>query len=161
MKPPATEQQYQAWEKAIDEGDSPYAAAQKAGTTLSRLKDRKYGDPERYHRGMELSRERRAAAVDRRMDSLAERPEPSPALVTAWAKANHDGYRDKTQIEVTGTVEHEHRGIFGIAQLLERANERGILEQIANRLGTGDARPEEPVPASRSLPAGPAGAAES
>src|SRR6266487_3892318 len=114
----ATEQEFQAWEKLLDEGTPAYVAAQEVGTTLTRLAK---GDSVRKQKGMELAKERQAAKVEQVVESQAVRPEPSPAIVTAWARANHPDYADKTQVEISGPdggpIAVEGRAVVGLADV--------------------------------------------
>lgn len=153
----ASEQQFQVFEKAIAEGKSPYAASRIADTTIRRLKN---GDGTRYEQALAISEERRAAIVDERMDELAMRPEPSPAIVNKWAEANHTGYATKNRIEVSGTLNHEAKVVV-LADILGALSEsqgldlgledrpRGALSG-AKGLLPAPAKPEAgPVPADR------------
>lgn len=145
----ATEEQFQRWEELIRGGHSPYQAARDVGTTLSALKR---GDLVRHDQMRELSKEIRAGVVDKRMDELALKEEPNAAIVNTWAKANHpEAYAEKSKLEITGTIEHEHRGVFAIGDLVRTAVETGVLQQV------GDARPQGALPAAGEVPAGRAG----
>lgn len=120
MFPPATEQQFQQWERLIDEGVPPFQASRDVGTTLAALGK---GDRVRKEMGMELAQERQAAAIEEQIEARV--PESDQVLL-AKAKAIHPAYVDKRQLEVSGTVEHEHHGRFNVAALFAIAAERGI-----------------------------------
>jgi hypothetical protein len=126
----ATEEQFQEWEKLIDSGVPRFEASRLAGTTLRRLSN---GDEVRFNQGVELSKERQAAMVEKLIVAQTDRPEPSPQLLALRAKATHPDYREKTEIEVTGKVEHEHRGQFTLGLLAEVAEELGVLEGHGRR----------------------------
>jgi len=122
----ASEQQFQEWEALLEQGISPFQAAQDVGTTLSALSR---GDQVRKQNGMDLSKERRAALVDKRIDELAAKSDPAPAIITAWAKANHDDYRDKTKVEISGPdggpIAVEGRAVVGLAAVVRFAQSIG------------------------------------
>lgn len=138
--PPASESQFQAWEKAIDAGVAADVAAYDAGTTLTALGR---SDKTRKAEGLALSKERRAAKILRQLDARA--PE-SDAVLLAQAKAEVPGYSDKTRLEISGTIEHEHHGRFSVANLVAIARERGII----------DDRPVRELPGPAEVLPGPA-----
>jgi hypothetical protein len=146
----ASEQQFQEWERLTnEEGVKPYEASRLAETTLSALKR---GDRVRYEQGMAVSAERQAAKIERMMDGEIGKDLPSPQLVALEAKAYHpEVYGDKTRLEISGTVEHEHRGVFAIGDLARTMAELGVLEQLP------DARPQAALSAAGEVSAGRAG----
>lgn len=139
----ASEQQFQAWEAKVDQGVPPFEASRMVGTTLRRLEN---GDAVRKQKVMELAKERQAALVESRTEAIVSKPDPPAGIFTAYQKANHPDYADKTQIEVSGKIEHEHRGEFSLGHLIEVARRAGIIEQL-------DDRPEDALPAAREIPA--------
>lgn len=74
----------------------------------------------------------KADQVDDRMEELAYADTPAPAIVTAWAKRHHPGYRDKQQVELTGpdggpaeiVVRHDP------AELVAMLQEVGLVRSI-------------------------------
>jgi hypothetical protein len=142
----ASEQQFQAWEAKVDQGVPPFEASRMVGTTLRRLEN---GDAVRKQKVMELAKERQAALVETRTEAIVSKPDPPAGIFTAYQKANHPDYADRTQIEISGTVEHEHRGEFTLGHLIATARKLGVLEQL-------DHRPEAALPAAREVPARPA-----
>ncbi len=139
----ASEDQIQAVETAVLEGIAPDVAARKVGTTLSAIKRI---DPHRHGDLIARGREVRRAVVDERMDELAKADDPNPTVVVAWAKANHEGYRDTTKLEISGTLEHEHNGRFSLVELAALIKERGIDKQLED-----GSRPLPGVPAAREI----------
>lgn len=139
----ADEQQFQAWEKLVDEGVPRFEAAQQAGTTLRRLKN---ADQVRFADGVELERERQAAKAEVLLAEQLDRPEPSPQLVALELKSHHPDYADKTRIEIDGRIEHTHHGRFDIGALARIAAERGVI----------DARPVRALAEPREVLPGPA-----
>lgn len=133
----ASEEQFQEWEKLIDQGVPRFEASRLAGTTLRRLRN---GDEVRFEKGVELSQERQAAMVEKLIVDQTDRPEPSPQLLALRAKATHPDYADKRQVEVTGAdggpIEVEKREVSLVAVL-------GVLAQIGalDQLGAADAGP--------------------
>src|SRR6266542_2375386 len=138
----ATEEQFQQWEKLVDGGMPPYYAAMEVGTSLGGLKR---GDQERKDRVMALAKERQAALVERRTEALVASPDPPQGIFTAYQKANHEAYRDKQQIELSGTIQHEAK-VIPFGALIELASELGIIDQ----LGLAD-RSRAGLPAAREI----------
>jgi len=128
----ASHDQFEEWERLLEKGESPYQAAKLAGTTLTRLRTT---DRERQAIGLQYSRERRAALVDEVMDATVKSEFSTPTDRIAWAKANHEGYRDKSTLEITGTLNHEAK-VVSLGDLLDAARESGLdLAELAGRSG--------------------------
>lgn len=159
-----TEQQFADWEKRCESGDSYYVAAREVGTTLRGLKDFAQAnlEMERYDFAVEASRERRAALVDDVMDTVVGNPElATPADRKSWAQANHPGYRDRSTLEISGTLNHDAK-VVSLGDLLDavRESEGFDLARLLDRPGRSlpgaqdvlpaPAEPEaSPVPAER------------
>lgn len=140
----ASEQQFQQWEKLVDEGIGRFEASRIAGTTLKRLAN---GDRERFEHGVALSLERQAAKAETLMAEQTSRPEPSPQLIALEAKAHHPDYADRMKIEHGGTVNHVAK-VVTLGDLLDAARESGLdLAELAGRPGRSLPGPAAVLPA--------------
>lgn len=142
--PKASEQDFQAWEALIDQGVPFYQAAKQVGVTMTALGS----DRIRREQGKERSRELQAAKVEQVMEEQASRPEPSPAIVTAWAKANHPDYEDRSKLEISGPdggpIAIEGKAVVGLADVVAFA--RSIGYGPPNGLDGADAGDVVPPP---------------
>jgi hypothetical protein len=143
--PPPTEAEFQEFEKLLEEGHSPYVASRRMGTTLSHLKH-PGGDRVRYEQLVERSGDIRAAVVDERIDDLVQKDDPHASIVIKWATANHPAYRDKTQIEISGTINHE-------AKVLVLGDVLDVIDGTGVDLGlpAADARPRAALPSAEAV----------
>lgn len=138
---PATIDQFDKWEQMLERGNNgkpmaPYDAARAAGTTLTALRT---ADRERQAIGLQYSRERRAALVDEVMDAVVLGADATPTDRIAWAKANHEGYRDKSTLEITGTIEHTAK-IVTLADMIAVMKESKGFEDELRELDEGPGR---------------------
>jgi hypothetical protein len=167
----ASEKNFQDWEAALAEGLTPFEASRKAGTTLSALKR---GDRVRHDEGVESALEAREGYVLETLKSNVDRAmqaepvydsdgEPTGEYTYQGGVANKGlellgkttgMFVDKRELEITAKVEHEHRGVFAVAELVKLADELQVLDQ----LGLVADRPEGAVPAAKEIPARSAGA---
>src|SRR6266542_1009806 len=111
----ATEQQFQEGEKLVDGGVGAHLASRMVGTTLGQLGR---ADGERKRLVMALAKERQAALVEERTERLVDSPDPPQGIFAAWQKANHEAYRDKQQIELSGTIQHEAK-VVSLGSIIE------------------------------------------
>jgi hypothetical protein len=148
----ASHNDYVKLEALVESGLSVYQSAKQIGLPLGAFKSAN-GDREWFEQIKAKEETCRASAVDELIDRRVQSGEAGDALTKAWATRNHPEYGDKTQIEVTGRVEHEHRGEFALGHLIAVAREAGVLEQLDHRL-------EAALPAASEVPARPGGAAK-
>lgn len=118
---------YVKLEALVESGKTCWEAAQQLGLPLSAFKSRT-ADPVWYEQIKEREETCRAAMVDKRTEEIVARPDPPQAIFTAWQKANHPGYREKTQIEVTGSVGHEVEMVVTLGDILKVERESQGLD---------------------------------
>lgn len=91
----------------LAKGRTPYQAADLVGfkwtTIRNRIKDMAdEGWPELFAEAWEERREHIERKVDSRVEALVMSDDPAPSTVALWAKRHHPGYREKTQVELSG-----------------------------------------------------------
>jgi hypothetical protein len=146
----ATEEQIACWIELVDKGVKPFEAAQMAGTTLTQIG--RTGDGEAHRAGMEMAKEKAAAKVEKRIEELVMKDDPSPAIAVHWAKANHPDYADRSQVEVTGRgggpITVEGRALVGFRDVIDFARKIGAADQLGI---SGGEDPGNALPAPRKV----------
>lgn len=143
----ASHEDYVKLEALVESGLSVHSAAQQIGLPLGAFKSRN-ADREWYEQIQAKEETCRAAAVDNLIDRRVQSGEAGDTLTKAWAVRNHpEGYGETTKIEISGKIEHEHRGVFAIGDLARVAAELGVLEQLGLTGSQGA------LPAAREVPA--------
>lgn len=147
----ATEQEFQEFEKLLEQGIEPYTAARRVGEHLTCGAFRR-GDRERYEQLLKMSKEARGHYVDKRIEQLAESSDPSPQIVSLWAKRWNHAYRETQQIEISGRdggpIAVEGRAVVGLADVAAVARKLGYGHLLEPADG-GD--PERALPAASEV----------
>src|SRR6266542_460371 len=140
----ATHEEYVKLAALVEAGHSLHESAKIIGQPLRAFK-RQNADPEWFAQIEERAETVRAGLIDEQVDALATRPEPSPQIVLARAKAYHPAYRDRQQIEISGQIQHEAK-VVSLGAVVELASKLGILDEL--RLAD---RPRAGLPAAREI----------
>jgi len=153
----ATHEEYVKLSALVEAGHTLHESAKIIGLPLSAFK-RQNADPEWFAQIAERAETVRAGLIDEQIDNLASKSDPSPQIVLARAKAYHPAYREKQQIEISGTVQHEQK-VVSLGDILDLADELGIeRSQLGTRSRAALPGAQEllPAPADRQAGAVPA-----
>lgn len=130
------------------QGISVYEAAQQIGLPLGAFKSRN-ADRTWYEMICAKAETARASLVDQTIDRRVKSGEAGDSLTKAWAARNHPDYRERQQVEISGTIQHEAK-IVSLGDLVQVMKEsKGFEDELRELEGSGRALPSPP----RLLPA--------
>lgn len=101
------EQTFAAFLAELVKGATLHKAALKAGWRWRVMQKRimdmaDEGWPELFQEAWQERQAKLEEKVDDRVEALVMKDDPAPSTVALWAKRFHPGYREKTQLEVSG-----------------------------------------------------------
>lgn len=122
----------------LEKGDTPYQASLVVGWKWPTIKRRIEIDDtgelrQRFAEAWDTRRDAIERKVDDRVESLVMAEEPAPSTVALWAKRWHPGYREKTQVELSGPdgapLQVESRSMtVDLAEVARIMRDAGVLE---------------------------------